>query len=116
VAGAVLRIGDLLGPTGVLAALFLLAAVLSTTVNSGAAVILLCPVAAVAAAASGLPEVRFFLAVAFGASCVFLWPYGNQAGLLVMGPGGYTQRDFLRAGLGLSILYAVSSVALISVL
>ncbi len=116
VAGAVLRIGDLLGPPGVLAALFLLAAVLSTTVNSGAAVILLCPVAAVAAAASGLPEVRFFLAVAFGASCVFLWPYGNQAGLLVMGPGGYTQRDFLRAGLGLTLLYAASSVALISLL
>jgi di/tricarboxylate transporter len=38
------------------------------------------------------------LAIAFGASNAFLTPIGYQTNLMVMGPGGYTGRDYLRMG------------------
>jgi hypothetical protein len=38
------------------------------------------------------------MAVLYGASCSFLTPYGYQTNLMVMSPGRYTLRDFVRAG------------------
>ena len=77
--------------------LFLLASILSTTCNNGAAAVILAPVAFQVAGAFHLDPATGFLAVAFGASCVFMLPFGNQCNLIVMGPGGYSPKDFLRA-------------------
>jgi di/tricarboxylate transporter len=43
--------------------------------------------------------------LAFGASCAFLTPAGYATNLMVMGPGGYHSRDYLRLGGGLTLLY-----------
>jgi len=56
-----------------------------------------------------------FLAVAFGATCVFMLPFGNQCNLMIMGPGGYRTLDFLRAGSGLTLIMALTTVVLLTI-
>ena len=54
-----------------------------------------------------------FLAVAYGASCAFILPFAHQCNLMVMSAGGYSTRDFLRVGIPLSILMAITTVVLL---
>ena len=116
VADAILGLQPDLGSAGVLAALYLLAAILSTTSNNAATAVILAPVAAQAAAAGGIDLTRAFLAVAYGTSCAFLLPFAHQCNLMVMGPGGYETRDFVRTGFGMSIVVAIGSIALLTLL
>jgi hypothetical protein len=44
------------------------------------------------------------LAVAFGGSNAFTCPMGHQVNLMVMGPGGYKYRDYLRFGVPLGLI------------
>ncbi|MHC4469545.1 MAG: SLC13 family permease [Planctomycetota bacterium] len=115
VAVLITDVGGVLGTPGTLLVLFGLASILSTTVNNGAAAVILAPVAFKVATATGLDLHQAFLAVAIGASCVFTLPFGNQCNLMVMGPGGYTPKDFLRAGSGLALVMAVTTVLVLSV-
>jgi len=53
------------------------------------------------------------MAVLFGASADFATPIGYQTNMIVMGPGGYTFRDYLRLGLPLHLaLWVVVTVLL----
>jgi len=105
-----------LGEFYVFGMLFLLSAVLSTTSNNAAAAVILAPVAFSAAQTSGVEVGKAFLAVAYGASCAFVLPFAHQCNLMVMGPGGYTTKDFAKVGIGLSIVMAISSVTLLTIL
>ena len=44
------------------------------------------------------------VAVAIGCSAAFLTPIAHPVNVLMMGPGGYTFNDFLRVGLGMTIV------------
>ncbi len=55
----------------------------------------------------------FVMAVTLAASMSFVSPIGYQTNLMVMGPGGYRPRDYIKAGLPLSIIVAVVALALI---
>jgi len=46
----------------------------------------------------------FLMAVAFGASACFISPIGYQTNLIVMGPGGYTFRDYVKVGVPLTLV------------
>jgi di/tricarboxylate transporter len=100
----------------ILLSLFLVSSVIAVLVNNGAAAIVLAPVAALAADALGIPLNTTYLAVAFGASCAFTLPFGNQCCLMVMGPGGYSAKDYLRAGVGISILMTATTVFLLTIM
>ena len=102
-----------LGEAGILASLFVLSALLSTTSNNGAAAVILAPVAAQASAGSGTEVTTCFLAVAYGASCTFILPFAHQCNLMVMGPAGYSTRDFTRVGVVMSVLMGVTAVTLL---
>jgi len=115
-ADAILRLAERFGEASVHLSLFALSALIAVTCNNGAAAIILAPVAAQAAAGAGVAPAQAFLGVAFGASCAFVLPFGNQCSLMVMGPGGYTARDYFRAGAGLTVLMAVTTVALLTIL
>ena len=114
VATGLLGLQEHLGEPGILAALYLLAAVLSTTSNNAATAVILAPVAAQAATAGGIDLTKAFLAVAYGTSCAFLLPFAHQCNLMVMGPGAYETRDFARVGLGMSLVVAAGTIALLS--
>jgi di/tricarboxylate transporter len=44
------------------------------------------------------------MGVALAASMTFMTPLGHPVNVLVMGPGGYTFRDYFRVGLPLTLL------------
>ncbi len=94
---------------------FLAAAVLTATTSNASAAAILGPIAATAALASGLPVSKALLAVAYGCSCAFVMPY-HQWNLLVVGPGGYRQRDFLRVGGAVSIAVALTALVALALL
>lgn len=52
----------------------------------------------------------FIMAVTLAASLSFISPIGYQTNLMVMGPGGYRPRDYVRAGLPLTL--TISTLAL----
>lgn len=68
------------------------------------------PVGAAVMQHYGLAPLDVFLPVAFGASASFLTPTSYQTHLMVMGAGHYSNRDFMR--LGLPVLLVYSAVAL----
>jgi di/tricarboxylate transporter len=115
-AAALLSMSSDLGPEYMLAALFLAAAAISSTSSNAAAAVILAPVAARAASAMSIPTQASLLAVAFGCSCTFLLPSANPCNLMVAAPGGYSVRDYLRVGIGLSLVVCVVAVCMLSLL
>jgi di/tricarboxylate transporter len=103
-----------LGQFYVFGVLFAISALLSTTSNNAAAAVILSPVAYAAAESSGVDVGMAFLAVAYGASCAFVLPFAHQCNLMIMGPGGYQTKDFVKVGIGLSIVMSVTAVILLS--
>jgi di/tricarboxylate transporter len=55
------------------------------------------------------------MALALAASMSFITPIGYQTNLMVMGPGGYQPRDYLKAGLPLMLLVAAVALTLIPI-
>lgn len=105
-----------LGHFYVFGVLFVVSALLSTTSNNAAAAVILSPVAYAAAESSGVDVGMAFLAVAYGASCAFVLPFAHQCNLMVMGPGGYKTKDFIKVGTGLSVVMAATAVVLLALL
>jgi di/tricarboxylate transporter len=92
-------------PPAAALALFLIATLAVTPVlNNAATVLLMGPIAAKYAKAAGLDVDPFLMAVAIGASCDFLTPFGHQSNTLVYGPGGYRFSDYARLGLPLTVI------------
>ncbi len=113
-AAALFPAGMELGKFYVFGVLFAVSALLSTTSNNAAAAVILSPVAYAAAESSGVDVGMAFLAVAYGASCAFVLPFAHQCNLMIMGPGGYQTKDFVKVGIGLSIVMAVTAVVLLA--
>jgi len=57
----------------------------------------------------------FIMAVTLAASLSFITPIGYQTNLMVMGPGGYRPRDYLRIGLPLALLVMLVALTLIPI-
>jgi di/tricarboxylate transporter len=88
--------------------IFAATTLLTNLMTNVAAVALMFPVVAVCI--SSQPELRplqGFLALAFGASNAFLTPFGYQTNLMVMGPGAYQSRDYLRFGAWVTAVYSL---------
>jgi di/tricarboxylate transporter len=98
-AQALLRVGAGLPPLGLAATLLLAAGLLSQVIGGQVAVpILLAPIAIAIGHDTGADPRGLAMAVALGSSLGFLTPIGHPVNTLVMGPGGYSTRDFLRVG------------------
>ena len=101
-------------PVGVIiAALMLLAMLLSDVVNNAATAVVTAPIAIAVANGLGLSIDPFLMAIAIGASCTFLTPIGHQSNLLVMGPGGYKFSDYWRMGLALDLIIVAVATPMI---
>ena len=96
-------------PLAILLVMFAMAGLLTQILSDSATTVLLGPVAIALADSLGLPPVPFVVCTALGAVASFLTPIGHHGNLLVLGPGQYRFGDFLRVGLPLTALIAVTS-------
>jgi di/tricarboxylate transporter len=92
-----------LGPLATAAALLLLTITLSLFLGGQTTAVVVAPVAIEAAGLVHADPRGMAMAVAIGCSLVFLSPLGHPANLLVMAPGGYRPRDYLRLGLPVTL-------------
>ncbi|MEQ8443164.1 MAG: SLC13 family permease [Alphaproteobacteria bacterium] len=101
--GLVVVLGDA-SPAVILSGFFLLTAMLANILSTKATAVLFTPIAVAIARDIGVPPEAFAVAVVFAANCSFASPVGYQTNLLVMAPGGYKFRDFIKAGLPLLVI------------
>ncbi len=90
--------------------IYLLSMVLSAFVSNTAIAVVMTPVALSISETFMVDPRPFLIAVCFGASASFMTPMGYQTNLMVFGPGQYKFKDFVKAGLPLSIIYGIIAV------
>ncbi len=102
-------------PYVLLAVVYLLTLVFTEMITNTAVAALMFPLAVAVATQSDLSPRPFVMAVAIAASCSFITPIGYQTNLMVMGPGGYQPRDYLKAGAPLSLIVMITALVLIPI-
>lgn len=90
--------------------LFLLTLLLTNFMTNVSAVAIAFPIAAAMMQHYQLGHLDVFLPVAFGASGSFITPSSYQTHLMIMGPGGYRNRDFLKLGLPVLVVYSAAAL------
>ncbi|MEM7309248.1 MAG: SLC13 family permease [Planctomycetota bacterium] len=80
-----------------------------------AAAVIMTPVALSLSDALLVSDRPFVLAVLTGASMSFMSPVAHQANAMVMGPGDYRYRDFLRAGTPLTVVLLALALLLLPI-
>ena len=99
-------------PTIVLAAIFVVVAILTQFMSDAATTALFAPVAVALAKTLGHSPDAYVVVVAMAAVASLLTPIGHHGNLLVYGPGGYQFRDFVKVGAPLTALIAVLVVVM----
>jgi len=97
-AGGFMAVAGNLSTQGVLAAMMIFLGVLTNFVSNNAAAAVGTPVALAIAQQLGAPPEPFVLATIVGCNLSFATPMGYQTNVLIMQPGGYVFRDFVRVG------------------
>ncbi len=113
VAGFLAGIGSGAGIFVVVGTVYLVTSLLTAVISNNAAAVLLVPIALSISQQIGVDPKPLLVAIAFGASASFATPIGYQTNTLVMGPGGYAFKDYLRFGGPLSVLMWLTATALI---
>ncbi|CRK51164.1 conserved membrane hypothetical protein [Rhodococcus sp. RD6.2] len=83
---------------------------LTNAVTNAAAAAILTPIALEVAAVVGLNPVLLLTLIGTCISFTFLNPYSHQSNLMVMRPGGYSSRTFLRFGVPLTLAVAATAI------
>ena len=90
--------------------LFLLTLLLTNFMTNVSAVAIAFPIAAAMMQHYQIGHLEVFLPVAFGASGSFLTPSSYQTHLMVMGPGNYSNQDFMKLGLPVLVVYSAAAL------
>ncbi len=104
-------------PLLIAALLFIIVAITTNILTNNACAILFTPIALnIANNIETINELSydltfiFAITVVFGANCSFASPIGYQTNLLVMGPGQYKFRDFIKAGMPLVVVLWITYI------
>lgn len=95
----------------VAAALVFVTMVLVQLMNTAVVATIMGPVAINIAQQSGFDPRALVMSVAVASAFAFVTPLGHPVNVLVMGPGGYSFKDFVRVGLPLAVLLFFISMA-----
>lgn len=101
--GVISLLGEL-GPMPVLMGLYLVTALATMIIPTAALVVLMSPIVLFASSEMGVAPQTGMMAIALAASASFTSPISHPANLLVMGPGGYAFKDYLRVGIPLTLV------------
>lgn len=110
--GVVGLLGDF-GPWPVIMGLYAVTAVATTIVPTAALVLLMAPIVIQSCNDLGVSPLTGMMAIAMAASASFTSPISHPANILVMGPGGYRFKDYIKMGIPLAlVIFAVVMVVL----
>ncbi|MDX1944797.1 MAG: SLC13 family permease [Pirellulaceae bacterium] len=112
-AEALMTITQGAGPRVILAALFVITALLGMFISNTATAVLMAPVALAVAKDLGFSPYPFAMTVALAASTAFMTPVSSPVNTLVVTPGNYTFGDFIKVGVPFSLLVLVVCVILV---
>lgn len=110
VASSIAALADGAGSLGVFAALYTITLLFTMLLSNNTAAVLLFPVAVRLASEYQIEPLPLLLCMTIAASCEFVTPIGYQTNLMVMGPGGYKWKDYVRFGGPLTILCGLVAV------
>jgi di/tricarboxylate transporter len=91
-------------PIAMLSLMFIVIAICTNILSNNACAILFTPIALNLGVNLGVDPMLFAVTVVFAANCSFASPIGYKTNLLVMGPGHYRFKDFLKAGVPLVLI------------
>ena len=92
------------GPLALLFGLLILTVLLSQAMKGAAVSAVVAPIAIQAAQQFGVDPRAMAMGVALATSIAFVTPLGHPVNILMMGPGGYSFKDFFKVGLPLTVL------------
>ena len=93
-----------LGPLMLLLGLLTLTVLMSQAIKGAAVSAVIAPIAIQAAQQLGADPRAMAMGVALATSLAFVTPLGHPVNILMMGPGGYSFKDFFKVGLPLTII------------
>lgn len=99
-------------PWMTLALVYVVTTILTELITNNAAAALVFPIALATSENLGINFRPFAIAIMMAASASFSTPIGYQTNLMVYGPGGYRFSDYVRVGLPLNLLAAITTVTL----
>ena len=100
-------------PHVLLAATFAMTALVTNLMSNTATAIMMAPLGIAMAGKLGVNPMPIVMGVAMAASCCFLTPIATPPNTMVLGPGGYKFRDYIKAGWPLQVVCFVIAVVLI---
>lgn len=112
IAGTLLEVPFADQPLFMASLLFIIVAFCTNILSNNACAILFTPIAINMAINIGVEPIIFATTVIFAANCSFASPIGYKTNLLVMGPGHYRFKDFMRAGIPLVLIIWIAYIAL----
>ena len=92
------------GALALLAGIFIITALLTQAVNGAIVAAVVAPVAVRIAQQTNINPKALAMGVALATSMAFVTPLGHPVNVLVMSPGGYNFRDYMKIGIPLSII------------
>jgi di/tricarboxylate transporter len=101
------------GDVAVLGVVVLLTGVLTELLSNNACAAIMGTLALATAKTTGMDARPLLLAVAVTSSYGFATPLGYQTNLMVLGPGGYKFRDYLKVGIPLDILCWIMTIIIV---
>jgi di/tricarboxylate transporter len=103
------------GPLILLGGLIILSIALTQVMHGAVVGTIMAPIAIHLAQSLGLEARSFAMGIALATSFAFITPLGHPVNILVMSPGGYKFRDFIKIGLPLTILLATLILILLPI-
>ena len=102
-----------LGPYSLMATLFVITSGCSLFLSNTATTVLIAPVALQLAQSLSYSPHTFLMVVALGASSAFSTPVSSPVNTMVLAPGNYRFKDYLKLGLPLQLLMLVMTLLIV---
>lgn len=100
-------------PLLLLSGIFFMTTAFTQVISNTATTVLVAPIAIQAALSLGIAPHPALMMVAVGASSAFLTPIASPVNMLILTPGGYRFRDFMKVGLPLLLIFLIVSLLLV---